>query len=150
MKLDENICYIRGNLKFLDKLVILENELFGIDAYSIHEMMTLIKNSDFFVIALDRETPIGYVCGLIENCVGHLKSLGVKKEYRKKGFGSNLLNMFEQFLVKKGVKKVFLEVSEKNAQAIAFYKGRGYHFVDKKIRFYENGSNAYILEKILY
>ena len=150
MKLNENISYVRGSLKFLDKLIILEKELFGIDAYSIREMRALIKNSDFFIIALDRETPIGYICGMIENNVGHLKSLGVKKEYRKKGIGSNLLNMFEHFLAEKGVKKVFLEVSEKNTHAIAFYTRKGYYRVDKKIRFYEDGSDAYILEKILY
>ena len=148
-KQHDDFCFIQGNIKFLNQLGILEKDLFGIDAYPVEELAGLIQNSDFFVIALHKEQVIGYICGVIEYRVGHLKSLGVKKEYRKKGVGSYLLDMFEQFLVRKGIKKVYLEVSTKNIKATQFYTKKGYYEIGRKKRFYEDGSDACIMEKTL-
>ena len=141
------IKYVKASAEYLDELEKLEIEAFGINAYSRHILENLIKNSDFFIIALYRNKVIGYLCGEIRNGKGHLKSVAVEKNYRKNGIGSDMLSRFEKYLSNQEIHKIYLEVSIENKKAIEFYIKRGYKIKRKIPNFYMNGEDAYIMHK---
>jgi ribosomal protein S18 acetylase RimI-like enzyme len=55
----------------------------------------------------------------------------------------------EARLARQNVTSVALEVSAANDSAIAFYKGRGYETQRPLRRYYQDGSDAYRMEKVL-
>ena len=66
----------------------------------------------------------------------------VEEKYRKKGFGSllmnNLINQFEKF----NINKLFLEVSATNTAAEKFYSSFGFSTVGIRRNYYKDGSDA--------
>ncbi len=105
---------------------------------------------DTFLVAEYLNRVIGFVIATIEyECIGHILSIAVKKEFRRKGIGSLLLGEVLNRLRKKGCKKVYLEVRVSNIPAIFLYKKFG--FVCKGIirKYYLNGEDAYLFEKEL-
>ena len=73
----------------------------------------------------------------------------VDQKYRKKGFGSLLM----LFLIKQcevlSIKKLFLEVSHTNFIADRFYSRFEFSTVGTRRKYYKDGSDALIKEKIL-
>ena len=73
----------------------------------------------------------------------------VDQKYRKKGFGSLLM----LFLIKQcevlSIKKLFLEVSHTNFIADRFYSRFEFSTVGIRRKYYKDGSDALIKEKIL-
>ncbi len=58
---------------------------------------------------------------------GRITELIVSKNYRKKGYGKQLLNSMETYLMKQGCKDILLGVLAYNDHAIQFYEKNGYH-----------------------
>ena len=73
----------------------------------------------------------------------------VNKKFRKKGFGSYLMN----FLIKKcerlNLKKILLEVSQGNVTAERFYSRFDFYTVGIRRKYYKDGSHAFLKEKKL-
>jgi ribosomal-protein-alanine N-acetyltransferase len=93
---------------------------------------------------------IGFVVGL-EVVPGTLKipMLAVKKEYRKQGIGSALLNNFLEEAALQNIKQADLEVKKDNKQAIKFYQKHGFEIVETISKFYQNGEDAYIMRRAI-
>ncbi len=70
------------------------------------------------------------VCRLqfIDKTTGQIRSMGVKEEYRTKGFGAVIINYLEETAKAKGLNKIFLDARE---NAIAFYQKMGYQTTEK-------------------
>ena len=47
-------------------------------------------------------------------------------------------------LIKRGVKKVYLEVDAENQQAISLYEKLNFEKIDKRTNYYSNGHNAIV------
>ena len=73
----------------------------------------------------------------------------VKKKFRKKGFGSYLMNNLIKQCKKLNVNKLFLEVSRTNALAEKFYNRYGFCTVGIRKNYYKDGSDALLKEKKL-
>ena len=103
---------------------------------------------DGFLVADRLHTIIGFIVGL-EAFPGTLKipMLAVKKEHRKQGIGSALLNNFLEEAIAKNIKCVELEVRRDNKQAIKFYQKHGFEIVETVSKFYQNGEDAYIMRR---
>ena len=71
----------------------------------------------------------------------------VNQKFRKKGFGSHLM----RFLIKKceelSLKKLLLEVSQRNAVAERFYSHFDFSTVGIRKNYYKDGSHALLKEK---
>jgi ribosomal-protein-alanine N-acetyltransferase len=90
----------------------------------------------------------GYVLSEIRGDTGHVISLTVDPEYRRKGFGANLLNALELAYLKKGVSKIKLEVHTDNPAQILYFKA-GYRITGFRHHYYSNGSSAIVMVKSL-
>jgi ribosomal-protein-alanine N-acetyltransferase len=73
----------------------------------------------------------------------------VNKKYRKKGYGTNLMN----YLIKQceilNINKLLLEVSLSNTTAEKFYSRFDFYTVGIRTKYYKDGSDALLKEKKL-
>ncbi len=73
----------------------------------------------------------------------------INQQFRRRGYGSYLMN----YLLKQSeildLKKILLEVSEVNSIADRFYNQFGFLTVGRRKNYYKDGSDAVLKEKIL-
>jgi len=80
---------------------------------------------------------------------GTIVTLDVRDGYRRKGYGTRLLNSSEDILSDIGVEAYDLQVDVNNHSAIRFYKKHGFETVRTLRRYYANGNDAYLMVKEL-
>jgi ribosomal-protein-alanine N-acetyltransferase len=73
----------------------------------------------------------------------HLGSIVVRKEYRNKGIGEELIKRCIEMAQKMGYKRVWLEVSVNNKEAVEMYKKVGFRVYETLKHFYGIGKHAY-------
>ena len=73
----------------------------------------------------------------------------IKKRFRRKGYGSYLMNYLIKQCKKLDVKKLLLEVSETNSTAEHFYNKFNFLTVGIRKNYYKDGTDAVLKEKIL-
>ena len=73
----------------------------------------------------------------------------VNKKFRKKGFGSYLMNFLIKKCEKLNLKKLLLEVSQSNVTAERFYSRFDFYTVGIRKKYYKDGSHALLKEKKL-
>ena len=73
----------------------------------------------------------------------------INQKYRKKGFGSHLMIYLIEQCQKLKINKLFLEVSQTNVIAEKFYSSFEFSTVGVRKKYYKDGSDALIKEKIL-
>jgi len=103
---------------------------------------------DLFLVMELESKIIGYCISIIEKKhIGHIISIAILPEYRRKGSGKLLLNEAISKLMEKNVKIIKLEVSESNIPAIKMYEKLGFIKVDKIEHYYPDGSSCWIMIK---
>lgn len=80
---------------------------------------------------------------------GHIITIDVMASARRFGVGSLLLRAAEDRLVAASCRAVELETAVDNLSALAFYKRHGYSVIQTFPRYYSNGTDALVLEKVL-
>jgi len=73
----------------------------------------------------------------------------VNKKFRKKGFGSYLMNYLINKCEKLNLRKLLLEVSQGNVTAERFYSRFDFYTVGIRRNYYKDGSDALLKEKKL-
>ncbi len=80
---------------------------------------------------------------------GHLTTIGVAPEHRRRGLGLLLLSHLECVLKEKGVTTMALEVRLSNTSAQKLYNAAGYSVVQRLADYYSNGEDGYLMVKSL-
>ena len=75
--------------------------------------------------------------------------LVVNQKFRKRGFGSFLMNYLIRRCERQSINKLLLEVSQNNLIAEKFYCSFDFYTVGKRRNYYKDGSDALLKEKIL-
>jgi len=78
---------------------------------------------------------------------GHVISIAVLEEHRKKGLGTALMETALDQFRKNGCEISFLEVRVSNETAINIYKKMGYSIAERIRGYYNDGEDAYVMEK---
>jgi len=81
--------------------------------------------------------------------VGHITTVGVAPEHRKRGLARELLNHVEKALQKRDFEAVVLEVRVSNHAAQNLYSKYGYVIIQKLSQYYGNDEDAYLMSKTL-
>lgn len=85
------------------------------------------SKEEFCYIAKDKSKIIGFAIFDIQAGVGHLERLLVKKNYRDKGIGKELILFFEEKCKKQGCHKLWLKTCPSmHTKAFSVYKKLGY------------------------
>ena len=129
----------------LKRVFEIENMSFN-QSYGINMFQQLYNMGIGFLVAEDDGYVVGYVLFWVkyEN-QGHIISIAVDKNYRRKGCGPQMLVKAIAILSLLKLDTVYLEVNEKNTGAVEFY--RRFNFkVDRTVPgYYDNGDAAIVM-----
>ncbi len=131
-------------------------------AYSRLELAFYMRRAGSFTLVAEAEGEatgsepriLGFIVAEIGRAkhglrVGHIITIDVIPEARRRGVGSALLEAAEQQLTAVGASSVVLETAVNNATALRFYKQKGY-FVEKTAPgYYANQLDALVMRKEL-
>lgn len=80
---------------------------------------------------------------------GHLITIDVHPQFRRKGIGRLLIENMESTSIKKGLLKIILEVYTQNREALRFYGSLNYQVLGTIPDYYGPRQDAYIMIKEL-
>jgi len=113
-----------------------------------------------FIVAEENGEVIGYIMcrtevglsnfgfsGLLKK--GHIVSVAVLPQSRRKGIGEALINEAIKGMKIYGAKQCFLEVRVTNTPAISLYKKLGFEITRTIKGYYADGEDAYLMSKKL-
>lgn len=147
----ERLTIREAKISDLDTVHSIELTCFGQDAYGpallqIYQMVS----PNTFLVAEHEGNVIGYVIGTLEaRDKGHVVSIGVHPNYRKRGVATALLNEVISRFNARGVKIVKLEVRVSNLPAINLYRKLGFEITGTVEKYYSDGEDAYMMMKSL-
>ena len=134
------------------------DEIYGVeltcfkDPYPPRLLLYYMRLSpDLFIVCRSGEKVVGYAIGVIENYgrTGHVVSICVHRDYRRKRIGRILMEILERLFVEKGASEARLEVRVSNKPAIYLYRSMGYSIAGTYHSYYSDGEDAYIMLKNL-
>ncbi|AJH17811.1 GNAT family N-acetyltransferase [Bacillus mycoides] len=99
-----------------------------------------------FIVKNEKEEIVGGITAITFWHHVYVDFLWVSEEYRHEGYGSNLMNLIEEFAIKKECRLIQLDTF--SFQAPNFYKKHGYKVIGVS-EDYPKGHNHYYLEKRL-
>ena len=132
----------------------IERECFTRDAFTLDQIAFLLENPDSFcLVALVNETVVGFIIGQKQDSsgtrIGHVYTLDVVTDYRRKGIGHQLVIELERLFNEKNVKDCYLEVDVENAGALSLYRKLGYKELKRLKNYYSKGVDGVRLRKRL-
>ena len=95
------------------------------------------------------ETTIGYAAASLFADVGEVQRIAVAATHRRTGVASALLRRVEQEARLRYSERLLLEVRDHNLAALAFYARQGFTEVNRRPRYYADGTTAIVLERRL-
>ncbi|MBI5595036.1 MAG: ribosomal protein S18-alanine N-acetyltransferase [Elusimicrobia bacterium] len=99
-----------------------------------------------FVVAEGTQGVCGYAVAWLAGGEAQLLTIAVAGGARRRGAARALLDAVGERARASGCAKVTLEVSEANAPARALYDGRGGRVVGRRPKFYNDGSDALLMD----
>jgi len=122
------------------------------EAYDRETFRELLAHGDvvaFKAIAAD-SVMVGFVIGVVEaDGTGHIVVLGVSPEWRRQGIGRALMLEVESAFLSRGARTLHLEVRTTNLGARLLYEGIGYAVAGRRLAYYTNGDDGYLMVKAL-
>jgi len=111
-----------------------------------------------FIVAEENGEIVGYIMCRIEVGLsnfgfggllkkGHIVSVAVLPQNRRKGVGEALVNEATKGMQQYGAKQCFLEVRVTNEPAISLYKKLGFQITRTIKGYYADGEDAYLMSK---
>ena len=76
-----------------------------------------------------------------------IRYLSVHPSYKRRGLGKKLIYKILKECKNENIKRVFLEVSIRNKQALGFYDYLGFKTICIRKKYYKDGSDALLKEK---
>ncbi len=118
------------------------------------------KFPEGFLVAVNSDQVIAYIMCRVERGFsetsrfrfvrkGHVISIAVLPEYRRKGIGSELVRQAEKSLIEKESEECFLEVRASNKAAQELYNALEFRETRKIPFYYQNGEEAIVMTKTL-
>ncbi|MFP3305446.1 MAG: ribosomal protein S18-alanine N-acetyltransferase [Vulcanisaeta sp.] len=132
----------------MDTIVDLERAIFRpSEQYTLGFINWLCRNcTKYSYIAFMGDKPVGYIISCIEGFSrGHVISVGVLGEYRRRGIGNELMRRSICSMVNDGADYVILEVRVSNTPAITLYRKLGFEVRDLLRAYYSDGEDGYLM-----
>ena len=132
----------------LEAVVSLERELFGVDAWpdqSVLEELTGPRRHAVVACARDGSV-VGYAVTSLSGEVVDLQRIAVAPAHRRRGVARRLLDEVRRSARTEGADQMLLEVGASNAAALAFYACEGFTQIDRRPRYYRDGTDALVLQ----
>jgi len=136
------------------------NELYQLDmrcfldgeAYERETFRFLLNNPKAIArqIRSDYDEMAAFGIGVIEESgIGHVTTVAVAPEYRRRGLARLILHEIERSFAARSVATIRLEVRTNNQAAQQLYEQVGYVIIQRMNRYYSNGDDGYLMVKSL-
>jgi len=138
-----------ASLRDLGALRRLEQACFAKDAWPLLDLMAVLSWPDVVKLkAVEDGEMIGFVAGDPRPSEGAnwIATIGVDPRYQRRGIGRALLRACE---ARTKLPRVKLTVRMSNHGAISLYEKEGYRSVDIWKRYYNDGEDGLVMEKVL-
>ena len=132
-----------------ERIIAIEKEAFG--EYNPILFMTAYETfPDGFLVAEEDDHVVGFLTTVVVALFDvKILSIAVDKRCQNQGFASMLLKALFDVLRAKGVLRLLLEVRLSNTRAQRLYLSLGFNLVKVISAYYQDGEDAYLMEKIL-
>ena len=120
------------NEKDYSKVLNIEKKLF-INPMTLSELYKFSKQDCFRIWKIDIGHIIGYVSFFKIKDEVEIIKIGIEKYYQRKNYGSYLISQMKRT----GIKRIFLEVSVENIEAINFYLKNGFYKIGIRKKYYK-------------
>ena len=119
------------------------------EAYSITELERHLSQGDLMLGLLKDSDVIGFALARCVSDEAELLFIVVDASHRGSGLGVRLLERLLEEMGKRGIKTLFLEVSDANRAARKLYEKLGFKRIGLRERYYPDGTSALVLSKAL-
>jgi [ribosomal protein S18]-alanine N-acetyltransferase len=131
-------------------VAVLEGELFGADAWSEAAVLAEVEGPGrHAVVATEDGEVVGYAVTTGSADLVDLQRIGVHPERRRQGVARTLLEEALAHAREQGATRMLLEVSAENTAALAFYAAADFVEIDRRRRYYRDGSDAVVMRRSL-
>jgi [ribosomal protein S18]-alanine N-acetyltransferase len=124
----------------------LERRLFGVDAWSARSVDEELTGPRRMALVACEPRVVGYLVTAVAGDVVDLQRVAVHPGHRRRGVARALLAAAVR---QADADRMLLEVSELNEAALAFYAAEGFTEIDRRSRYYRDGSDAVVMERLL-
>ncbi|MCZ4499196.1 MAG: ribosomal protein S18P -alanine acetyltransferase [Marmoricola sp.] len=131
-----------------DALAILEAECQGTDAWSAALVRDGVSGglpTISYLLAESDGTATGYAVASYAGDIAELQRIGVASGARRRGVATGLLAAVVAHAPSTGADRMLLEVRSDNRGALAFYASRGFVEIDRRARYYKDGTDAVVM-----
>lgn len=132
----------------LDAVVASESTGLGADAWSptlLAEGVAGRVPHAIYLVAEVSDQVVGHAVVSAVADVAELQRIAVSPALRRTGVASALLAACADVATTSGADRLLLEVREDNSGALSFYAARGFVEVDRRPRYYRDGTTAVVL-----
>lgn len=134
----------------VDAVVALEDATQGADAWSAGLVRDGISGGlptiSYLVAELDGVDGVaGYAVASYAGDIAELQRIGVAEDRRRQGLASALLDEVVAHAPSTGADRMLLEVRADNAGALSFYAAKGFVEIDRRSRYYRDGTDAVVM-----
>ena len=139
--------------KHLTQVLLLNQRCFKKgENYSKYTFSFLLSepNTLSYRIVTAAEEVVGFIfITVTDDHTGHITTIGISPEHRRRGLAQKLLVYAEEALRKRNVYTIFLEVRTDNLAAQALYRRFDYAIVQRLPKYYNNGEDGFLMVKSL-
>jgi [ribosomal protein S18]-alanine N-acetyltransferase len=142
----------RATLADIEDIAALEQENLGVDAWSpelVAEGIAGDLPTVFYLVAETGEAVVGYAVVSAVADIAELQRIAVTPAHRRGGLASALLDEGCRLARESGADRLLLEVRDNNAGALRFYAARDFVEIDRRPRYYRDGTTAIVLRRAL-
>ena len=115
------------------KLIEIDNDIFDYPA-SIKDFENYFKEDTIKIWKISTQKIIGFVIFYHVRDEIEIIHIGIMKSWQRKNYGSLIVNKIKKL---KNIRKIFLEVSVENTQAINFYLKNGFKKIGIRKAYYK-------------
>ncbi|HEV7164040.1 MAG TPA: ribosomal protein S18-alanine N-acetyltransferase [Gammaproteobacteria bacterium] len=134
----------------VDELLRLEHACFEHDLLKRSDFRNALRATKSLLLVKDDGGKLAaYALLRMQGRKGHLLSLAVDPEARRRGLGRALIGAVEEAALARGARHMQLELREDNGAAEALYASLGYRHHGTWLAYYEDESDAHCMQKIL-
>jgi ribosomal-protein-alanine acetyltransferase len=132
----------------VDAVAALEAATQGADAWSetlVRDGVTGGLPTISYLVAEEEGVVIGYAVASYAGDIAELQRIGVAEDRRRTGVAGALLDAIVAEAPGTGADRMLLEVRADNRGALAFYAARDFVEIDRRPRYYRDGTDAVVM-----
>lgn len=126
------------------EIAVLHQRLFdpAWDEAAVQSLLEHPASTSLVAVAGDPKVIAGFIIGQLAADEAEILSIGVAPDWQKSGLGKMLVQGLVRAAKRGEAKRLFLEVAEDNAAAIALYKSLAFSEIGRRKRYYERSDGS--------